>query len=817
VAAAPVTARSHVRIRWPAPGSPWRISWSKAALLRAIRATVVVPGLFALTFKVIGDPQMTLFATFGGFATLIFANFGGSRKDKLTAHLGLAAVGSLALIIGTLVSGTTWLAAVVTVPVAFAIFFAGVIGPNAAGGVNGALLGYVLPVASVGGAATIGSRLEGWWLASAVGTAAVLLLSPKSPGDRLRASAVATAAALGRLLHASVRGEATQTDRDATTAAKQTLMETFTATPYRPTGLATADQAMANVVQALEWSASLADDMEGHADPSGAEPADQELLGVVAGLFDATAALLSGTDVQPDFARLEQARVASATNQGQLTGDPGAVRAAAAHAFHAQTLALAARGTAADALIASRRADPDTIAAERRSWYGEPETGPPRPESRRVALLDSTAVVLRHASLRSVWFLNATRGAVALAVAVAVADLTGVQHGFWVLLGTISVLRTSAASTGSIAWRALTGTVLGFAIGAALLLAIGTGPTALWIALPLAVFVASYAPGAAPFLVGQAAFTVTVVVLFNLLAPAGWRIGLLRVQDVGLGCAVSLVIGVLFWPRGAASVVGDDLSDAFRRGSAYLGQAVDWALGIRDREPDAGMAAITAGIRLDEALRGFLAEQGSKRLDKDDLWRLVMATMRLRLTAHSLAGLHVPAAGGSGAPGPVQQRLRDRAAELTSFYDQIAVQIGHVPRAQRPQVSVATPASFPPLAGIELGEPAAENGAGNGTRGRSDPGLTTAAPDVITAARGAAVAADEDVAVAEHLLAANAESLVAPESVALADALPPNGPSSGRPQLLWVREHLQHLSARVQGIGGPAVRLAELRRTPWWR
>ena len=90
------------------------------------------------------------------------------------------------------------------------------------------------------------------------------------------------------------------------------------------------------------------------------------------------------------------------------------------------------------------------------------------------------------------------------------ADLTSVQHGFWVVLGTLSVLRTNAASTGSTALRALAGTVVGFVVGAALLLAIGTGPTALWIALPVAVLVAAYAPGTAPFAVGQAAFTVTV-------------------------------------------------------------------------------------------------------------------------------------------------------------------------------------------------------------------------------------------------------------------------------------------------------------------
>jgi hypothetical protein len=143
--------------------------WSVPAAIRALRATIVIPSLFALTFKVIGDPQMALFATFGGFATLVLAAFGGTRRDKAIAHLGLAVAGSVVLVIGTAVSGTAWLAALVTIPVAFAVFFAGVAGPNAASGVTAALLAYVLPVASAGTAATIPARLAGWWLASAVG------------------------------------------------------------------------------------------------------------------------------------------------------------------------------------------------------------------------------------------------------------------------------------------------------------------------------------------------------------------------------------------------------------------------------------------------------------------------------------------------------------------------------------------------------------------------------------------------------------------------------------------------------------------------
>src|SRR5258708_18050252 len=100
--------------------------------MRALRATIVVPGLFALTFKVIGDLQMALFAVFGGFASLVMASFGGTRRDKAIAHLGLAVIGSVALIIGTAVSRTTWLAAVVPLPVAFALFLPGAGRPDTA-------------------------------------------------------------------------------------------------------------------------------------------------------------------------------------------------------------------------------------------------------------------------------------------------------------------------------------------------------------------------------------------------------------------------------------------------------------------------------------------------------------------------------------------------------------------------------------------------------------------------------------------------------------------------------------------------------------
>jgi len=377
-----------------------------------------------------------------------------------------------------------------------------------------------------------------------------------------------------------------------------------------------------------------------------------------------------------------------------------------------------------------------------------------------------------------------------------VADLTGVQHGFWVVLGTLSVLRTNAVSTESTALRALGGTVVGFVVGALLLLGIGTSTPALWAALPIAIAVAAYAPGTLPFAFGQAAFTVVIVVLFNLLVPVGWKVGLLRIQDVALGCLVSLVVGVLFWPRGAGSVVGDDLADAFRVGAAYLTESVDWALGIRHDPPDAGPATVTAGIRLDEALRGFLAEQGAKHLPKSDLWMLVMATMRLRLTAYSLAGLKGPVQlpqHRNPSIAYAKTMLTEATAELAAFYERVAVLVGRpAPR------DVVLPVSAPAFTGLTGTIPA----------GNVNPEDVTAMAEV-GAALGAAAPGE----------ASGADGVLGTDGVGGVDGtdLVRIITEPHHPHLLWVNEHLQQLSSHAQAITEPAAHVAEQRRLPWWR
>jgi uncharacterized membrane protein YccC len=752
-------------------GPPWwKPSWSVPAALRAARATLVVPGLLALTFTVLGAPQMAIFAVFGSFGALVLTTFGGSRLDKLIAHLGLGITGSIALILGTLAGGSAWLAALVTLPVAFLIYFAGACGPNAAAGVTATLLAYILPVASGGGTATIPDRLAGWWLATGISTVLVLAMASRAAGDRLRESAAALAKALGHHLQAAVEGTATPATMDAALAAKHTLVAEFASTPYRPTGLAAPDQGLANLVSLLEWCASLAcETMGGHLDVTQSAAEDRDLLAESAATLLAVADLLEGGDSGPAIEPLWKARLASAANFRRLTGDPAAVRTLADHAFHAQAIGICASAAAADALIAARRVTPDEVDEWRRRWMVA-NAGRPRADldfnpgqashggrwARRF-FFSPGSTIAADASLRSVWVRNSARGAAALAVAVLVARLTGVQHGFWVVLGTLSVLRSSAGATGVTALRALAGTAVGFVIGAALLVAIGTGSLALWIALPIAVLVAAYAPGTMPFAVGQAAFTVTVVVLFNILVPAGWKVGLLRVEDVALGCAVSVIVGAMFWPRGVSAVVGDNLADALRSGAAYLTDAADWVLGLPERSQGQGAAAIAAGIRLDDAIRGFLTEQGSKRLDKHDLWALSMGAMRLRLAANSLSGLPgIELSRGAAAEHPLGQAHRDRlvadSAALAGFYGQVADQV------DRPRHRMNPAEPSPPR---EVQVPV--------------------------------ISADPLAGVCQV------------------------GPVHVHPEAIWLRDHLTHLGSNASELAGPASRLAALRRTPWWR
>ena len=258
----------------------------------------------------------------------------------------------------------------------------------------------------------------------------------------------------------------------------------------------------------------------------------------------------------------------------------------------------------------------------------------------------------------------------------------------------LSVLRSNALSTGQDSLRALAGTVAGLVVGSGLLAIIGTNPTDLWIVLPVAVLLAGVAPAAISFTAGQAAFTLTLVILFNLIQPAGWRVGLLRLEDIALGCAVSVVVGLLFWPRGASSALRRAVSDAYIDSAAYLVSAVEFGtLRCSSPGPAPALPAVRAGRaaaadrRLDDAFRAYLAERGPKQVPLAEVARLVSGADGLRLAAGAVLELWRrdqtrAAAYRSAACGEILQALM----RLQSWYHDLASSLlsGQRPRDPLP-------------------------------------------------------------------------------------------------------------------------------------
>jgi len=442
-----------------------------------------------------------------------------------------------------------------------------------------ALLTFVLPVAVAAPPSQIPARLLGWSLAGVFSITACMLVWPRPWHNDLRRLLSAAASALSRLAGAHAAGHRDPDIALAADSALTALRQQFEATPYPPTGATPGASALAKLVGRMEWVGTNAMTADPEA-PTLSLARVQTINAAVARTLAASASLICDRQGHPvedaaivnavatERTQLEDLRINSigAEVVRFIADDDSAEHPAVENegdmrllssidpAFHARALGLATEMVADATLEASG------------AWVRNSTEGGGRLAKAsdwlyrgRSSLAD---MLSSHLTLQSVWLRNALRGAIGLALAVAVAESTNVEHGFWVVLGTLSVLRSNALGTGATALRAIAGTVAGFIIGSAILFGLSNHSVLLWAVLPLAVFLAGVAPTMISFATGQAGFTVTVVVLFNIIQPTGWTVGLTRIEDVALGCAVSVVVGLLFWPRGATAELGRALSNA---------------------------------------------------------------------------------------------------------------------------------------------------------------------------------------------------------------------------------------------------------------
>jgi len=305
--------------------------------------------------------------------------------------------------------------------------------------------------------------------------------------------------------------------------------------------------------------------------------------------------------------------------------------------------------------------------------------------------VDVLRTIRTHLESPSTVLQGSLRVAIGLALAVWVARSFGFSHGFWVVLGTIQVLRSNALGTGRTIILAVLGNVLGVAVGGLFAAVAGNHPTLMWIAFPIAVFGAAYAATTIGFMLSQAAFTINLIVVFNLISPAGWQVGLVRIEDLIVGALISLLVGLLLWPQGARRELARGLGSVYRSLDPYLAQAFDRVLGFEAVTPPDSIRQVVlrARDRAGETFETFTTERAVRPSEQEAAAFLLSSANHLIL-AGDLLGVIARVMGYSASGrGEGGREVREQVRRMLSKYRGLAdrLSLSDV-QEQEPDVSI---------------------------------------------------------------------------------------------------------------------------------
>ncbi|MEU8016838.1 FUSC family protein [Micromonospora parva] len=643
-------------------------------LRRAARLTLVASVVFFGCRYGAGNSTLATYGLFGTIAAGSFAQLPGPAPQRARILvLSLPVVWAL-IAVGSLLAWSTWAAAGGMLVVGFVVAFAGVGNPRLVGLASAFQLFYILASFPPYQPGTLPARLGGVTLAVVLLAAAEVVLWPDpvpvSYRQRLAAAADGLAAFLDataeRLTdpHAAVGDRAARRERAHDVVAAIALNRSPPA--WAPTAAGAQDRALRICGAALREVLADADRLAADAPP---EPIPElaaarllrscaETTRVAGRSLSPGAPAVTLTDLDVAVGRAEAAYPVGA---GSVRDTPDVQRlcrdaTALALADQVRVFAVGCR-----------------VAAESR--LDDPHNSSGLFEYARHSPWTLYWWQFRsHLAPRSAHLHSSLRLAVALTIARVAAGVLQLTHGFWVLLATLTVLRTSAADTRTALRPAVLGTIIGAVVSGGVMLVVDE-PVVYAVVLPITLLLALGVGRLLGPVWQQALFTVLLTVVFAQLSPEGWRLAEARLVDVLLGTVIGVLAGVAMWPRGA----GHDLRHNAARYLAVNAEAVDQTvqavLGAAP-PPDAALDRVRRRMVLvDSSYCQYHSEHHDPRHEQVNWDAVLSAGHHVLPGAQSLLRRNPPGCL-AGWPEAVAL-LADAAGRLRSAYDTLADEVTH--------------------------------------------------------------------------------------------------------------------------------------------
>ena len=322
----------------------------------------------------------------------------------------------------------------------------------------------------------------------------------------------------------------------------------------------------------------------------------------------------------------------------------------------------------------------------------------------RTALQQKLATFWANLSFDSMIMRYALRVGITTGVAVAISLLLDLEHGVWIAITVLMVMKPDFGGSRQTAIDRTVATFLG-GIAAALLVAVFRNEDILFVLV--AIFgVLTFAELTVNYRRAIFSLTVFLIVLLNLADPGNWELAISRVLNTAVGGGLAFVAGYLLWPVWMRALLPDQIAQAIAANRVYFQTVSEGYWGTTDpvqsREKRRNASLKLANARI--TFQRSLSDPGPRHDDTEPLYALVVANGRFEdgVTAleehlksfsgeHQLPGFKALATQLEDIMSDLEQVIGDNTApkllpDLNSSVNQLKTHIAELLRKRSEEI-----------------------------------------------------------------------------------------------------------------------------------